>query len=249
MNYLIWLQHFEKNRTHFNHIAPSSQRSLTDAERKLITKSIQQFQRGENSEGKHLYKYAKAFGETNYVDTTKLFIKEEQSHARVLGDFMAVEDIPKVKKDWADDIFRKLRTAASLENSVVVLITAEIIADTFYRALGNATGSKKLKAICEQIIKDEELHINFQSYTLKIFYERRSRLSQLYIRAFHSVLMLGAAFLVWLLHSSVLRAGGYSLNSYSRSIYQEFLRSHRMITGKQAIAGPMSVVPLNVIMS
>lgn len=204
-------------------------KKLTSKEKKIISKSIQQFQRGENSEGKSLFKYAKDFNEPFYVETIKLFIREEQTHAAVLGNFMKQNNIPKIKSHWVDNVFRKLRQLASLENSVTILITAEIIAAIYYQALRDATHSKNLKMICEQILIDEEMHINFQSYTLQIFYEKKSRFRKWTSRLFHRILMKGTILVVWLHHKKVYQAGGFSFKKFYQATWQEFKRAENML--------------------
>ena len=179
-----WKAYFENNQDHFNDLDPTTNNGLTDNERKVIYKSIRQFQKGENSEGKNLYNYAKAWGNQDYLETIKLFIREEQTHALVLGEFMKANNIPKIKHHWVDGIFRGLRKIGGLENSINVLLTAEVIAAIYYRALKNATRNKLLTNICDQIILDEEMHINFQSRTLAFIYIGKGLFSRLRSVAF-----------------------------------------------------------------
>jgi len=135
------------------------QTQLTTEEYNTIYQSIQQFQIGESSEGKYLMKaaneYLKDKSYNGYAEALKLFIQEEQRHARYLAYFMKVEDIPVIKKHWIDQIFRKLRRLASLKQSITVLLAAEIIATVYYEALKNVTNSKLLIDICNRLLLDE----------------------------------------------------------------------------------------------
>ncbi len=56
-----------------------------------------------------------------------------------------------------------------LKGEVTVLVTAEMIALTYYDALAKSTDSPVLKSICEQMLHDELPHIMFQSHTLQYF--------------------------------------------------------------------------------
>ncbi len=235
MTYRSWLDYFVRNQNHFDHIDWASADTLTKEEKEIIAASLQQFQKGENSEGKNLIRYARESGLTDYPEVIILFIREEQRHAAVLGRFMKMNAIDRIKEHWMDTIFRKLRTLAGLENSILVLITAEIIAAVYYDALFHATGSRTLRNLCEQILCDEDLHINFQSFTLKQFYNKRNRFSQWTIRWLHRILMTGTTALVWAWHRDVLRLGGYSASRFFRSVSDEFERSDRMITGRESI--------------
>lgn len=224
-----WLNHFKSNQNQFNHINWELDEKLTSKEISTIKSSIQQFQKGENSEGKHLIHYAKAYGDSTYLETIKLFIKEEQTHAFVLGKFMKQHEIQKIKEHWVDTIFRNLRKLTSLENSIIVLLTAEIIASVYYIALKECSNSKTLKNICRQILLDEEMHINFQSFTLNQFYKKKSSIGKIQIRLFHRILMTGTTLIVWMYHRQVFLWGGFSFYRFYKSVFTEFFRSEKMI--------------------
>lgn len=228
-NFNYWLNHFKTNQNQFNHITWCTHSELTSKEISIITSSIQQFQKGENSEGKHLIQYAKQQGDTTYLQTIKLFIKEEQKHALVLGKYMETHKIDKIKSHWIDGVFRNLRKLSSLENSILVLLTAEIIAAIYYIALRDCTNSKTLKAICNQILQDEDMHINFQSYTLSHFYSIKSLISKIYSRLFHKILMIGTIMIVWLYHKDVLLNGGFSFSFFYKSVFDEYKKSEKII--------------------
>ena len=230
-----WLDYFKRNQSHFESLNFSGIEQLTENEKAIVFKSIQQFQKGENSEGKHLYNFAKDWGNQDYFETIKLFIKEEQKHALVLGIFMEVNDIPKIKSHWVDGVFRGLRKIGGLENSINVLLTAEVIAAIYYQALKQATKNKTLIAICEQIIRDEEMHINFQSQTLGMLHMSKGLFSRAFAIAKKRILMVGTIAVVWVFHSAVYRAAGYNLNKFIADTWQEYLRSENMQRGKSKI--------------
>lgn len=196
MDFNDWKNYFETNQTHFANLDWDAADLLASEEKTLIASSIKQFQKGENSEGKNLMQYARQWGDIDYLQTIKLFIKEEQQHALVLGKFMAKHGIDKLRSHWTDTVFRRLRKLGSLENSVMVLITAEIIAAVYYKALKRVTDSVLLRSICKQILIDELMHINFQSYTLRQFYLKRSTPGKMSSRLIHRLLMIGTTFIV-----------------------------------------------------
>ncbi|MGC6430061.1 MAG: hypothetical protein ACON5F_03370 [Jejuia sp.] len=230
-----WLNYFKNNENHFDDIFWDGEEKLTPHEIRIISSSIQQFQKGENSEGKHLIAFAKKIGDQTYLETIKLFIKEEQKHALVLSKLMKTNNISRIKSHWIDDVFRGLRKLASLENSIIVLLTAEIIASVYYIALKECSNSKTLKAICNQILLDEEMHINFQSYTLGQFYKTKSSLNKIFSRYFHRILMTGTTCMVWLYHWKVLKHGGFPLQRFYKSVFTEYSRSEKMIKEEHLI--------------
>ena len=166
-----WVDHFRWNGSVAMrvpwHIGPD----LSDEERAAIAHSIQMFQLGENSEGRHLMRYAKEWadrtGDAAYPEAIRMLIVEEQRHAGVLGRFMELNGIARIKRGCTDGIFRRARNMfGSLEVSISVLVTAEIIAKIYYPALSEATASIVLRSICEQIHREEIAHVEFQTEQL-----------------------------------------------------------------------------------
>ncbi|WP_052350402.1 ferritin-like domain-containing protein [Paenibacillus gorillae] len=231
-----WRAYFLYNQDHLQRIDWGDEYRLTASERKAVTRSIQQFQLGENSEGKHLISNAKA-----YIDKTKdeayfgaivEFIREEQRHARDLAKFMRLQQIPIIREHWVDGVFRKLRKFAGLEQSIIVLITAEIIAKIYYKALRDSTSSTMLIQLCDQILLDEDKHVQFQSETLhKLSYKRNPFINSCY-RGMHRFLLEGTLAVVWRQHRSVFKAGGYRLGSFYRECRKEFTLSNAIIAGE-----------------
>ena len=108
-----WRLHFESNAKSLLVIPWEHGAELTPDETSAIAKSLQEFQAGESSEGKHLFhhaqKYAERAGDAEYVEVIRLFISEEQRHARDLGRFLTLNNIPLVPTTFTDQVFRKLR--------------------------------------------------------------------------------------------------------------------------------------------
>ena len=67
MSFLYWKKYFMDNSSHFEDVNWEIPGRLSQKERELITASIQQFQKGEQSEGKHLYSFAKTFPDPLYL--------------------------------------------------------------------------------------------------------------------------------------------------------------------------------------
>lgn len=231
-----WTEYYLANKTHFADLDWATTHLLTDAEYKLLYTTLQQFQRGEHSEGKSLMRYAKRLQDPEYLSAIRLFIREEQTHAMVLGKFMDRNDIPKINRDWVNDVFQRLRRLTSLENSIHVLLTAEIIAAIFYKALHDASGNHTLKIICRQILSDEEMHINFQAFTLKKFYDQKALPLQAFTTFYRVVLLAGTIGVVWMEHETVLKAGGYGLRRFWSECFAEFNRAQQMIKGRKGIS-------------
>lgn len=235
MTYEKWKSYFIANRLHFEGIDWNYPFLLTRDEKKIIQSSIQQFQKGEQSEGKHLYAFAKKMGDPTYTETIRLFILEEQKHAFVLGKFMDRESIPRIYGHWVDHTFRWLRKLAGLENTVLILVTAEIIAKVYYQALFDATASNLLRKICAQILQDEDQHIAFQAQTLSYFYKQKKSLPGMISRYWHRFLMMGTICVVWAYHRTVLKAGKYDFVRFYDETMEVFLDMDKQIRNNKAL--------------
>lgn len=210
--YQDWVSHFENNDTKRLKIDFSEEKPLPEEMKKLVFPSIRAFQKGEGSDGIFLMQtvedYVKTGGPTEYRQAMQLFIKEENWHSAYLKAYMDHYDIKSAKKSALDTVFRKLRHLGGLKGEVTVLVTAEMIALTYYDALSRCTDSKALKQICKQMLDDELPHIMFQSYTL-------SRFKPGPIDVLQRALIMNLTLLfVWCAFHKVYQKGGYDFIRY-----------------------------------
>jgi hypothetical protein len=224
------------------HVSSNTAIQLTEKERRTITPSIQQFQLGEGSKGQRLLergqKFGRAVNDPLFVGTLEIFIKEEQQHSRYLAAFMKSQSIPLVEKHWVDTVFRKLRGLAGLELSLTVLVTAELIAVPYYRALRCATGSPILKMICTRILEDESCHLKFQASMLARATSARPALFQSALSELHRLFLLGTILVVWIEHQRVFEGAGYNFQRFKSETLREFSawKAARTVLLKQAAA-------------
>jgi hypothetical protein len=222
-----WHLYFEKNLRSLLDIPWHLGAELTAEETAAIAQSLKEFQVGESSEGKHLFRdaqeYAERTGDHAYVAAVRLFIAEEQRHARDLGRFLTLNNIPLAQTTFTDRVFRKLRHLfGGLEISIAVLITAEIIAKVYYAALREATGSAILRRLCDQILRDEVRHVQFQAEQLAKLRVGRRWLGRAATMALQRFLYSGTTLVVWLFHRKAVRRGGLSFWGWRRSCWREF---------------------------
>jgi hypothetical protein len=224
-----WVDHFRWNGSVAMrvpwHIGPD----LSGEERAAIAHSIQMFQLGENSEGRHLMRYSKEWasrtGDAAYPEAIRMLIAEEQRHASVLGRFMEINGIARIKRGCTDGIFWRARNLfGSLEVSISVLVTAEIIANIYYPALSEATASIVLRAICGQIHREEIAHVEFQTEQLARIRVGRPVCGIWATRIFHRLLFYPTLIVVGLSHRIALRRGGLSLWQFFSRCHREFVR-------------------------
>jgi hypothetical protein len=201
---------------------------LSQEESRCIQSSIQQFQLGEGSSGRRLLQrgreFANAAGDPDFLEALALFVKEEQRHSGYLLRFMQREGIPASSSHWVDTVFRRLRVLAGLELSLRVLVSAEIIAIPYYRALGAATQSRLLRAICGRILQDEAAHLRFQASMLSRLAANRPISADRIVSAVHRLFLLITCLVVWREHGRVFRAAGYARGGFLAEALWEFDR-------------------------
>ena len=222
-----WRSYFEQNALSLMEIPWEVGADLTAEERGAISRSLQEFQAGESSEGKHLMQYSRQYaertGDRDYLAAIRLFIAEEQRHGRDLGRFLALHDIPLVTTTFTDRVFRRLRNlVGGLEVSVAVLVTAEIIAKVYYAVLREATRSAILRLLCEQILRDEVRHVAFQCEQLRKLRSGRRWLGRKLTDVLQRFLFFGTVPVVWLVHRQAIRRGGLSAAGWWNACWREF---------------------------
>ncbi|WP_314021044.1 hypothetical protein [Mogibacterium diversum] len=213
-SYDEWLEFFRENDKHRLQIDFSNETALPSDIMALILPSISAFQIGEHSDGLHLIKvseaFASKFAEPTYPEVMKLFIREENFHSSYLGEFMRYHGLPLRKSNFLDRTFRRLRRRSDLRPEVVTLVTAEIIALSYYSALSDATDSPVLKRICAQMLHDELPHVIFQSYTIGHFKQSR------WLKFKRHFLMRATTRAVWTAYGKVFRTAGWTYSKFKQ---------------------------------
>ena len=245
-----WCAYFESN-SYTRQVPWHESPALTLQERIFVSASIQTFQLGESSDGKRLLKAAEIEaeqkGDLYLLEAVRLFIGEEQRHAALLGHFLQLEGIPLLKHQWTDSIFRFLRRRWNLELCVAVLMTAELVARVYYRALRDATDSPALQSICRHLLRDEMHHLAFHAGILGDL--RRNRpdwINALWNTAysiFHRVTLL----VVWMGHKNVFRAGGFPLRRFRKTSNLHLNRALQMILWRKKSAATSRTVAAPVL--
>ncbi len=221
-----WMTRFALRSMTALHVSRCNAPQLTAKELAAVTKSIQQFQLGEGSKGQRLLDRGKAFGnkvnDPCFVGALELFIKEEQQHSKYLAHFMQSQNIPLIAHHWVDTIFRKLRGLAGLELSLTILVTAELIAVPYYRALREATDSLTLRNICTRILEDETAHLRFQASMLARVASNRQPVWKRAISELHCLFLFGTILVVWAGHRSVFERARVGFRQFMEDTLQDF---------------------------
>jgi hypothetical protein len=235
-----WIMHFRENALQ-ERVDWNLNPAISESEITSILHSLQAWQLGETSDGAHLIHaatiYAHNIHDLDYIDAVKLFIKEEQKHGNNLGKYLDSIQKPRIKKDWGDTLFRKIRYFnTNMEIWTVAVITVESAAQVFYQCLKNATDCTLLKQICTDILIDEAYHIDFQTERMAIIFDTKSFISRCISRLVYPIFFFATSFVVWFAHKKLFRAGGTTFEKYMDKMkYKYFKTLHRVAFHKNGI--------------
>jgi hypothetical protein len=221
-----WLAYFRGNAARERPVPWQHGAEATPEELAAIGRSLQAWQLGETSEGRHLRaaaaRHAAREDDPDFPAVVELFIKEEQRHGEMLGQFLDRAGLGRRQADWGDTLFRAARYwLTNIETWTTPVVMVETLAMIYYDAIRQATGSRALRAICGQILADEVPHIQFQCERLAFFLQRRGRLGRWLTLRIHRLMFLAIVLLVWIGHRRALRAGGYGWRRYWRAAWSK----------------------------
>lgn len=224
-----WIEHFKVNALQ-QRVDWNLKPTISAIEIGKILHSLQAWQLGETSDGLHLIHastlYAAKINDPDYVVAVKLFIKEEQKHGTNLGNYLDAIHKPRIKNNWGDTLFRKIRYFnTNMEIWTLAVITVESAAQVFYQALKNASGCNLLKQICNDILIDEAYHIDFQTERMAIIFENKSFIGKVASRNFYTVFFFATSLVVWFAHKKLFKAGGTGFKKYMRKMRYKYMKT------------------------
>lgn len=130
---------------------------------------------------------------------------------------MKLHDIPLKKKTWTDKVFRRLRKHVDFEISTLVLVVAEVSSITYYKALYQATNSRLLKRRCLNILREELMHLIYESSLLNHLSQKKSAPVKVFKAIFHKSLYLCTLLAVWMAHHRFYKGAGYGFLKFFKS--------------------------------
>lgn len=207
---LAWRNHFRKSL--LEEQVAGARDEWGPGEREILGRSLAQFQLGESSDGRHLLRFAREFGDRSgdswLAEAMALFIQEENRHSAWLGEFLRAQNYPLLRTCWIDGVFRALRKPMGFGLMTGVLVCAEIVAVPYYTAVREVTRSTWLRRICSRLLRDEAVHLRFQASNLGAIWRHwRGMPALLWC---HRAMMGAICLAVWAEHGDVLRRGGYT---------------------------------------
>ena len=213
MNTLHWIRHFEANARYKAHRQwPVTVSTLQDHVREPLARSLATFQLGESGGGTRLRRYAREVAPLEqfrgYQRAIDLFIAEEQGHAELLARVVKHLGGQLKSRQWTNSVFRKFRTLINLDFNIQILLTAELIAESYYGQLYLGVNDPMVRQAAKEILRDEIHHLSFQrdflAERISLMRPWKRRLWSLQFRVVHRVVCRVVA---WD-HRTALRAIG-----------------------------------------
>jgi hypothetical protein len=175
---------------------------------RAVVRSVQKFQAGEDGDGASLIGKSARAGDPAYAAAVRLFVAEEQHHARLLEQLLTNAGESTSGGHWSDQVFVTVRRALGLRLELMTLMVAEVVALRYYRALRDGTEDPVLTDVAGRILADEQRHVPFHTQRLRDGFADLPRLTRIAAAAWWWVLMLGAAGVVAVDHAPALRRLG-----------------------------------------
>jgi hypothetical protein len=230
MTYRQWLQDFEAEveRRRQRADPPWSRGARIDPD---VVRSIQRFQVGEAGDGANLV--AKAAGDDSYLAAVKLFVAEEQNHARMLEELLRAARAGTIASHWSDTVFVLLRRALGLRLELMVLLIAEVVALRYYRALRDGTDDPLVTQVAARILADEERHVPFHCHRLRVGFAGTPAVLRAVVFGGWRLMLLGVTVTVAADHGRALRRLGVGRLVFAADVLTLFEDALAKIRGEE----------------
>ncbi len=235
-NSLQWLHYYQNNRLNRPEPRWNLPSPLKAKTQRLLAHSLSHFQLGENGDGRFLFAQAKTQISDNaaYQEALKLFIAEEQEHARFLERLVNRFGGTTIRHHWTHAAFRVARRALGFKFEIQVLVIAELVGTAYYRLLHQKTRDRVLEEVCELILKDEAQHIEFHADWLGDFQSRLLPMERAGWSLQFQILFAAAAQVAWIDHRYCLGASGANRREFFRAARRECILFLRQLDGAVA---------------
>ncbi|HEX5597051.1 MAG TPA: ferritin-like domain-containing protein [Micromonosporaceae bacterium] len=207
MSFVKWVRRFEENAEQ-RRLDPEPQWDTGRPLDHAVIRSVQRFQAGEDGDGVSLIRKSGQAGDPDYLAAVRLFVAEEQNHARLLERLLLAAGASTIDGHWSDWVFVAVRRALGLRLELMTLMVAEVVALRYYRALRDGTADPLLTDVAGRILADEQRHVPFHSQRLRQGFSGSTGPVRLAVAAGWWVLLLGAVCVVAYDHGTALQRLG-----------------------------------------
>lgn len=209
--------------------------------RAAVARSLARFELGESGGGERLSRLASATGDVAYARAIELFVAEERQHASWLTILRERFGGRRLHSHWSDTVFVVLRHVGGLRHEICVLLTAELIALSYYRVLALAYDDPLLAATSRRILLDERGHVAFHRATLGAEFARMPAPARAAaILVWRAFVAITATVVAWD-HRGVLDLAGVSRRDFARDVRGRARRLARAVRSPVLEGDPHAV--------
>ncbi|MFI7659915.1 ferritin-like domain-containing protein [Micromonospora parva] len=207
MAFEAWVREFTENAER-RRDGPDPRWSAATPLPPALIRSLQRFQAGEDGDGVNLISKSERAGDPTYLAAVRLFVAEEQNHARLLKHLLVSAGGDVIDGHWTDRVFVAIRRALGLRLELMTLMVAEVVALRYYRAVRDGTDDPLLSDVGARILVDEQRHVPFHTERLRQGWADSAGPVRAAVAAGWWVLLFGAAVVVAFGHGAALRLLG-----------------------------------------
>ncbi len=157
-----------------------------------------------------------------YVQSIRLFVKEEQHHTLLIERYLALRGQPMQRAGWGRAAVRACIRPLGLRFELSILLLSEIAVITMNRLLLAQAEDQTLRGLLTQLIHDHQCHLAFHCERLTAEFAdfnfirrnlRRLRLRAMFITAFKGMTLH---------HAALLQMTGCSPRDFARNCHAHF---------------------------
>jgi hypothetical protein len=210
MNSRRWLNYYEQNKKDRSEPKWNVPSPLPPWMQEVLARSLSHFQLGETGEGTFLMVQAREQipNDGCYHEALRLFVAEEQEHARLLERLVRRFDGQIIRRHWTHALFRLVRHALGFKFEIQLLVIAELVGTAYYRLLHARARDPVLEETCSLLLQDEAQHIAFHADWLGSFLCRLLPMEVGAWRMQFQILFTAAACVAWIDHRAALVSSG-----------------------------------------
>ena len=223
-----WARYFEQNLDRHDRLDAeipwASVSPLTQADQRVLARSLQRFELGERGEGQGLRSKARRRGSAAYDAALVLFVREEQKHSALFGRVLRRFHTEPLSAHWSDAAFVLLRRLMGLRTEVTLFLVAETVALEYFGAL-ERSADPVVRGVAQRVLTDEVEHICFQIDQLRVGFAGAPQGVRMLAAATAWLVAVGAATVVAIDHGPALRVGGLSRRVFWGRALRHFARA------------------------
>jgi hypothetical protein len=170
-----------------------------------VARSLAIFQLGESGGGTVVEQARNSrvrWIDRHYVEAMALFVAEEHRHAELLACGVRMLGGELIRKNWTAKLFVFGRRLMGLRLKVMVLLAAEVVGICYYRLIASRLPDGRLKNVLQDLVRDEETHLDFHCAFLRT--QANSRWRRLAFRAAWRIVIQAACVVVLADHRRAL---------------------------------------------